>query len=175
MYKSNASDRKERTLAEIVIIVLLSAILMMSFIYYFFKQEDQLTQVALKRISQSFSTKVTAVHAQWFMDKQPNIVIVKFSDNYDQISENKSQAITVNKNGWIDSSDKELACAKIWELVIMEPMKLLNIPISAVEIKKHNMDVGRICQYELPKGEYFQYNSQNGKVSDALQRTDNYQ
>jgi len=54
----------------------------------------------------------------------------------------------------------------------MEPMTLLSIPISAVEVQKNNMDVGRICQFELPKGEYFEYNSQNGKVSDTLVRAD---
>jgi len=97
MYKPNAADRKERTLAEIVIIVLLSAILMMNFIHYFFKQEDKLTQVAFNRITQSFSTKVTAVHAQWFMDQQPNIVIVKFSENPENKAANKVRRLLLIK------------------------------------------------------------------------------
>jgi competence protein ComGC len=163
MYKHKASDKKERSLAEIVIIVVLLAILMMSFIHYFFKQEEQLKQVGFNRITQSFATKITAVHAQWFMDKQPNIVKAVYG--------NKIQPITVNSNGWIDTEDDELACAKIWDIVIMEPMTLMKMPIAAVEVKKHNMDTGRICQFELPLGEYFQYNSQNGKVSGILSRS----
>jgi competence protein ComGC len=164
MYKHKASNKKERSLAETVIIVVLLAILMMSFIHYFFKQEDQLKQVGLNRVIQSFSTKVTAVHAQWFMDKQPSIVNAVF--------DNKTQPITVNSKGWIDTKNDELACAKIWDIVIMEPMTLMKMPIAAVEVKKHNMDTGRVCQFELPLGEYFQYNSQSGKVSGALSRHD---
>ncbi|MDO7084310.1 hypothetical protein WNY51_09965 [Pseudocolwellia sp. AS88] len=162
MYKHKASNKKQRTLAEIVIIVVLLAILMMSFIHYFFKQEDQLKQVGFNKVTQSFAGKVTAVHAQWFMDKQPNIVKAVF--------DNKVQPIKVNSKGWIDTTDDALACAKIWDIVIMEPMVLMKMPIAAVEVKKHNMDTGRICQFELPLGEYFQYNSQNGKVSGTLSR-----
>ena len=164
MYKHKFPHKKERSLAEIVIIVVLLAILMMSFMHYFFKQEDQLKQVGFNRLTQSFSGKVTAVHAQWFMDKQPSIVKAIF--------DNKIQPITVNSKGWIDTKDDGLACAKIWDIVIMEPMILMKMPIAAVEVKKHNMDIGRICQFEFPMGEYFQYNSQNGKVSGTLSRND---
>jgi len=154
---------KRRTTAENVIIILLLAILMMSFVDYFFKQEDKLTQIAFNRINQNFATKITAVHAQWFMDKQPDIVHVEI--------DNETQSIAVNNKGWVDVEDQELSCAKIWEIVIIEPMMLMKKPISAVEIKRNNMILGRICQFELPLGEYFQYNSQNGKVSGIKSRS----
>jgi hypothetical protein len=156
-------NKTGKTIVENVIIVLLLAILMMSFVFYFFKQEDNLTQIAFDRINQTFATKVTTVRAQWFMDKQPSIVHVEI--------DNEIQSIVLNHKGWIDVKDKELSCAKIWNIVMIEPMMLMKTPISAVEIKKHNMEVGRICQFELPLGEYFQYNSQNGKVSGVKSRS----
>jgi len=161
---NKASNKNKRTLAEITIIVILLAILMMCFIHYFFKQEDQLQQIGFNRIAQSFSAKVTAVHGQWFMDRQPHIV--------EALIGNEVQRVKVNLEGWIDSEDDNLACIKIWNIVIMEPMIFMNMPIVAVEVKKYNMEVGRICQYELPLGQYFQYDSQNGKVSGILLRND---
>ena len=79
MFNPKASDKKERSLVEMVIIVLVLALLMMSFILSFFKQEEKFTEVAYSRLAQNFSTKVTAVHAQWFMDKQPDNIVLSLS------------------------------------------------------------------------------------------------
>lgn len=160
MTRQTVSDNKEKSLAEIVIIVLIIAILMVSFIHYFFKQEDQLTNVAFSRLAQNFSTKVTVVHAQWFMDKQPNIVIIALPK--------EQQKVSVNNNGWIDHLEGNLACSHIWNMVMMEPMFIMKMPISAVEVKKAGINVGRICRFELPSGQYFEYNAHSGKVSNVL-------
>jgi len=166
MFKPSASDKKERSLVEIVIIIVLLAILMMSFIYYFFKQEDQLTKVAFNQMQQNFSTKITTVHAQWFMDKQPTTVLVALPK--------ENQKVQVNKKGWIDSISDKSACYNIWQQVMMEPLVVMNQPIAIVEVKNVNMSIGRICQYELPKGEFFEYNSHNGQVSRIQSRKVEY-
>ena len=160
MFKHRTSDKKERTLVEIVLIVLVLAILMMSFIHSFFKQEEKFTEAAYSRLAQNFSTKVTAVHAQWFMDKQPDNIVLSLPQ--------ESQRIYVNRRGWIDTLGNENACANIWKTVIMEPMNFMNSPVSAIEIKSANKTVGRVCRFELATGEYFEYSSENGKVSQIL-------
>lgn len=161
MFKPKASDKKERSLAEIVIMVIVLAVLMMSFIHYFFKEENQLIKVAFNRLAQNFSTKVTAVHAQWFMDKQPDSVILALPK--------EKQHINVNSNGWIDTLTNENACADIWKNIIMGPMYFMNSPVSAIEIKTADITVGHVCQFELPSGEYFEYNAESGKVSRSCQ------
>lgn len=159
MFNPKASDKKERSLVEMVIIVLVLALLMMSFILSFFKQEEKFTEVAYSRLAQNFSTKVTAVHAQWFMDKQPDNIVLSLPQ--------ESQRIYVNRRGWIDTLDNENACANIWKTVIMGPMRFMNSPVSAVEIRSGNIVVGRVCRFELPSGEYFEYSSESGKVSSV--------
>lgn len=160
MFNPQSSDKKDRSLVEIVILVMILAILMMSFIHYFFKQEDRLTHVAFSRLAQNFSTKVTTVHAQWFMDNQPNIVLVTLPK--------EKQKVSVNKNGWIDHLTGDLVCSRIWDTVMMEPLFIMNTPISAIEVKKATIKVGRICRFELSLSEYFEYNAQSGKVSKVL-------
>lgn len=168
MKKLNVSPKESRTLAETVIVVLLLLLLMTSFIYYFFKQEDNLTDAGFNRIVQTFATKVTTVHAQWYMDKQPNIVNLSFV-NANQ-SAKTHQLVVVNKKGWVDSVDDELACSAIWNTVMMDPMRLLNSPIAVIEVKKTSINIGRICQFETSQGHYFEYNSENGKVIGPLLR-----
>lgn len=163
MSQQVVSDKREKTLAELVIIVLIIATLMSSFIYYFFKQEQQLTQVGFDAIASTFSTKVTTVHAQWFMDGQPDVVIVY------SLAKQK-QSIPVNKNGWLDTLNSKTACSSIWQNVIEAPMSFMKSPVAAIEIKREKNQNGHICQYVLPTGEYFEYSSTNGKVSRVMRR-----
>ena len=162
MFNPKTSNKKEKSLVEIMIIVIVVAVLMMSFIYYFFKEENKLTKVAFGQLAQNFSTKVTAVHAQWFMDKQPDSVIL--------VLPNEKQHINLNSNGWIDTLNHDNSCAEIWKKILMGPMYFMNSPVSAVEIRTANITIGHVCQFELPSGLYFEYNAENGKVSQVLSR-----
>jgi len=160
MFNIKFFEIKERTLAEIVVILVLLAILMMSFIHYFFKQEDNLTNLTFNRLAQSFSAKVTTVHAQWFMDKQPNYVVLVLT--------NERQSVYVNHKGWVDTLETTNPCASIWQVVLMKPMVFMNSLVSAIEIKPTDLAFGRKCRFELPSGKYFEYSSANGKVSQVL-------
>jgi len=160
MFNSKSFERKERTLAELVVILVLIAILMMSFIHYFFKQEDKLTNLAFSRLAQNFSAKVTTVHAQWFMDKQPNYVFLMLP--------NERQSVYVNRQGWIDTLETNNPCANIWQVVVMKPLVFMKSLVSAIEIKPTDLTQGRKCRFELSGGEYFEYSSANGKVSQVL-------
>ncbi len=157
MSRQNVSDKKEKSLAEIVIIVLMVAILMMVFIHYFFKQEEQLTKVGFNTLTQNFSTKITTIRAQWFMDKQPRVVNL--------VSSGTTQEIYINESGWVDSPKNELACRIIWNVVIAEPLTLMNMDINVKQVSVMNKNKGRVCRYSLATGESFDYNSSDGKVS----------
>ena len=162
MAKQQVHDKNERSLGEIVIIVLMITVLMMIFILYFFKQEQQLTNVGFNTLLQNFSTKVTAVRAQWFMDKQPNTVNL--------VSLEKIQKINVNKNGWVDIQNSRTACEDIWHVVIGEQVNIMNMAITAsqivnVEINNASLSPFRVCKYSLPSKESFEYNTANGKVT----------
>ena len=76
---------------------------MANFWQRFDENEHVFTDTGFNALANSFTTKVQIVHAQWLMDKQPNIVKVKDVQG-------DSQRIAVNKYGWIDSNDNTNRC-----------------------------------------------------------------
>jgi len=161
------SEKKEKSLAEFIVIIALVGVMMAVFINYFSKSKTQFTQAGFSTLAQSFNTKVSAVHAQWLMDKQPNIVLLA------SFNKKEKQAISVNNAGWVDVKQKKLACEAIWQLIMETPMNLMKFSISAIEVhdttnKQH--DKAKVqCRYALLDGSYFHYNRTNGKVSKVIQ------
>jgi hypothetical protein len=157
------SEKKEQSLAEFIVIIALVGVMMAIFINYFIKSEDKFTHAGFSTLAQNFNTKVSAVHAQWLMDKQPNIVLLS------AFNKQEKQAIPVNNNGWVDVKQKTLACEKIWQLIMETPMSLMKFSISAIEVNDntHGQHVQKKtqCRYALLDGSYFHYNRANGKVS----------
>jgi len=163
MARQLIADKKERSLGELTIIVLLVASMMATFIHYFFKQEEQLTHAGFSALANTFSAKVTLVHAQWYMDNKPNVVIVNMMDG-------TQQHVSVNNKGWIDSVDETFVCHDIWKIILATPLLFMKSPVSVVEVKREMQQQGHICQYGLPGGFYFEYNSINGSISDVMKR-----
>ena len=165
------SEKKEKSLAEFVVIIALVGVMMAIFINFFIKNEDQFTRAGFATIAQSFNTKVNTVHAQWMMDKQPNIVYLA------SLNKKNKQAVSVNKSGWIDVQEKQLACEKIWLLVMEAPMSTMSFSVSAIEVHNaYNKDTiadkaleNSHCRYVLLDGSYFQYNRAKGKVSKVVE------
>ncbi|PCI57537.1 MAG: hypothetical protein COB45_03835 [Gammaproteobacteria bacterium] len=164
------SEKKEKSLAEFIVIIALVGVMMAVFINYFIKSEAQFTQAGFTKVAQSFNTKVSAVHAQWLMDKQPNTVqLVSFNKK-------EKQAMPVNNAGWVDVKQKQLACEAIWQLIMETPISLMQFSISAIEVHD-NITERRVrgkvqCRYVLLDGSYFYYNRANGKVSKVIKATD---
>ena len=164
------SEKKEKSLAEFVVIVALVGVMMAVFINFYIKNESQFTQAGFATIAQSFNTKVNTVHAQWMMDKQPNVVYLASLNN------EKKQAVPVNKAGWIDVQQTQLSCDTIWQLVMEMPISAMKFPVSAIEVhtslgKQRSKDGDSIkseCRYVLLDGSYFQYNRAKGKVSKVI-------
>jgi hypothetical protein len=164
------SNSREKTLGENVIIFALIAILMSSFLYYFFKQEQRLTEVGFDAVARKFSSSVLAIRAQWFMDGQPDEIIIK--------EKNKPNVtIKVNHKGWIDFNDEKERCQKIWQALMTTDLYFMNQPIAVIEI--NNVENGsnyteikvlNICRYSLSTGESFDYYLSNGKVSEIILR-----
>ncbi len=160
------SEKSEKSLAEFIMIIVLVGVMMAVFINYFLKNDEQFTNAGFTTLAQSFNTKVSTVHAQWLMDKQPNVVLLASFNN------KKKQKIPVNSSGWIDVKQKQLACETIWQLVMETPMNLMQLSISAIEVHEHlNKPDGQVkvqCRYALLDGSYFYYNRINGKVSKVV-------
>jgi hypothetical protein len=142
------------------------------FISYFFMQEQQITQTGFKTLAQSFKNTVVVVHAQWLMDKKPNIVRLSSLNTKD------NSAITVNAKGWIDSmqsvnsttlrlNNSTNTCEAIWQLAISRPMSLMKFSIAAIEIHHENLSNFHQCRYILSTGEYFEYHSATGLVTQV--------
>ena len=180
MALQQVSDKKGKSVAENLIIIAMVGLMMAVFIYYFFKQESHLTRAGFDSVANSFSARVTGIHAQWFMDNQPRWVVIKETAalNGDRIN----IRIAVNSAGWVDVASTDANrnqndCQKIWQQVLATPMVYMKQPISAVlvnikarakEIESGKQSVKknrRLCQYTLPSGEYFEYQPSNGKVS----------
>jgi hypothetical protein len=172
MTLQQVSAKKGKSVAENLIILAMIGLLMATFIYYFFKQEAHLSRVGFDSVANTFSARVTGIHAQWFMDNKPRWVIIKETTTVNGDSE--SNRIEVNEAGWIDVAlvkgiSNQNECRKIWQQVLATPMVYMKQPISAVSVNiKTNTATeqkNRSCQYSLPSGEYFEYQPSNGKVS----------
>jgi len=163
MARQLIADKKERSLGELTIIVLLVASLMATFIHSFFEQEQQLSHAGYTALANTFSAKAILVHAQWYMDNQPTIVMVSSIDG-------EIQQVAVNNKGWVDSVDDKLICQSIWQSMLEAPLIFMKSPVSVIEVKREINQQGHICQYALPSGAYFEYNTVNGKVSEVILR-----
>jgi len=169
MSSNQRVDKREKSMAEFVVVIIVFAVLMKIFISYFSEQEQHITTTGFTAIAQNFNNTVVAVHAQWFMDKQPQIVWLATQHKKDRI------AVTVNKQGWLDvpkqikSSENITACENIWQLAMTIPMQLMKFSIAAIEL--HDKGVGDFhhCRYLLPSGQYFEYYSRTGKVTKVNQ------
>ena len=163
-------NSREKTLGENVIIIALIAVLMSSFLYYFFKQEQRLTEVGFDAVARKFSASVLAIRAQWFMDGQPNEIILKEKDK-------PNVTLRVNRKGWIDFEDKKERCQKIWLILMTTDLYFMNQPIAVIEINNRTNDMNgtannvlNTCRYSLPTGESFDYYLNSGKVSEIIIR-----
>lgn len=185
-----ASDKKEKTLGEVIIVVLILAILMMTFMTYFFKRSDDMSHAGFSALANVFMSRVNGMHAQWFMDKKPSLLklkegitnSVKKHDNDDvnydgsMPSKVRYNHVPLNKKGWVDISanidlDGIPRCEMIWHHVIQAPLVFMKEPIIAIEVLKKKHLKGKVsytsivCQYRIENGNFFEYNSENGKVS----------
>jgi len=173
------SEKKDKSLAEFVVIVTLVGVMMAVFVNLYIKNESQFAQASFDSIAQTFNTKVNAVHAQWMMDKQPNVVYLRSLQN------KQKQAVPVNKAGWVDIDHKQSSCEAIWQLIMEVPIQDVKLAVSAVEVHiGYNVAVTNThqkavdfenseCRYILYDGSYFQYNRAKGKVSKVFKNKSN--
>lgn len=151
MTRQGQADKREKSMGENIVIVTIVSGLMAIFIYYAFRQEAKITQVGFETLANAFSSKVTAIRAQWFMENQPKMVMVK----------DKSLGIKVNGKGWVDYSPDSGHCVSAWQAVMQPELKFMNQIVAAMEIKKEQQFY---CRYQLPSGQYFDYYPSTGKV-----------
>lgn len=151
-------NSREKTLGEYVVIIALITVLMASFLYYFFKQEQRFTEVGFDAVARNFSSSVMAVRAQWFMDGQPNEVVLKEKDQ-------PTITLKVNHKGWIDFSGEVDSCQKVWHAIMATELSFMNQPIVVVGIKNELKGNINICRYSLSSGETFDYQIETGKVT----------
>ncbi len=152
-------EKREKSLAEFIVIIILLALLMAIFIKYFFEQEEQITEAGFNNLAQNFNSTVLAVHAQWLMDKKPNVVILSIVNNTNK------QVVSVNAKGWLDVTGNDSACEKIWLSAMAIPLSLMKLSVAVIEVRNNEKNDFHQCRYLLPSGHYFDYNSGIGKVS----------
>ena len=160
----------ELTMNKVLIVVVLLGILMSVFIHYYLKQREYLESNAIKSMAASFSAQVVAARAQWFIEQQPSTLIMK---GYDEDENNFTKRVTLNKAGWIDVNDKLIQqsqgiCQQVWLMVMNRPLVFFKGSITSVLVNKSKNEFGHVCRYIVNSGEYFEYNSENGKVSDIF-------
>ncbi len=169
MSRNKNADKREKSMAEFIVVIIIFAVLMKIFINYFNKQEQHITTAGFTALSQNFNNTIMVVHAQWFMDKQPNTVLLATQNKKEKM------AITVNKHGWIDVSQQTVAltnitpCEGIWRLAMSIPMQLMKLSIVAIELRDNRLGDFHHCRYLLATGQYFEYYSETGKVTKVSQ------
>lgn len=153
MTRTSDIESEEKSMAELLIIVVVIGVLMASFIRYFFKQENNITDAGYQALANNFASQVQSVHAQWLMDGQPSVVVVK------EVS-GKKTAIAVNQQGWIASEN----CHGVWQQVMDMPLEFLKQPISVIELITNNQQSSAICRFAISENVYFDYHLSSGKV-----------
>jgi len=169
MFTNKRVEKREKSMTEFLVVIVVFAILMKIFISYFSEQEQQITSAGFTAVSQNFHNTVLSVHAQWLMDNQPSRVMLATQGKKGRV------AVTVNKQGWIDSFSQTTnlapltACENIWQLAMTIPMQLMKFSIAAVELRDKERNDFHHCRYLLPSGQYFDYYSETGKVTKVAQ------
>lgn len=153
MLAQTEAENKEKSMVEWLMIIVIIGILMASFLQYFFKQENQLTETGFQALANNFSTQVQAVHGQWMMDGQPNVVLLKEMSGIQTLA-------TVNQHGWVSGDN----CYNIWQQVMNLPLEFLKQPISVIEVVKNNVVESTICRFSINEKIYFDYHLLTGKV-----------
>ncbi len=159
MTSQQVAEKSEKSLGEMLVVVVLVALLMASFIFYFFKHQGQLTRAGFESVSNVFSARVNGIHAQWFMELQPQNITIDSSTEGDS-----KIVVPVNDDGWVDVQNSALRCQSIWQYVMESPLIYMKQPIGAVLVESQGEHSISYCQFSLPSGEYFTYQSNNGKV-----------
>lgn len=171
-------SKKQKVISEKVIVIAIVVSLMAFFLYDFTEQDHKLTNTGLNSTVLAFSSKLNIVRSQWFMDKQPNVVVLREFTHDDKQQQNH-QNIPVNKKGWVDISNetnetnekgtlKLSPCQLIWQYLIGDELKIMNAPVVAIEINDKTEGLNRVCRYQTNGGAYFEYDSANGKITGAL-------
>ncbi|TYK67145.1 hypothetical protein [Colwellia echini] len=158
----SSTEKKQSSIIEFIIVGVIVLVLMKLLVDIFFSQQDQITDTAFTGVAQNFTSKINVVHGQWFMDKQPNVVVLN------SFNGNEKQYIEVNSAGWVDSKDNNLACHHIWLQTLAMPLKVVKSTVIAIEIQNKVIKNGRLCRYSLANGQSFDYRSDTGKVKLAL-------
>ncbi len=168
-----AVEKREKSLGEMIVVILAFALLMATFIHYFFKNEAQITEAGFNNLAANFASKVMLIRSQWLMDGRPDKVkIVEFDALTGQ---KKSHVVSVNKSGWVDNALQALACQKIWQDVMLMPMRFAKQPISAIRLQHNKVSYedkkqkksATLCRFSIQSGHFFEYSAQNGKVSSG--------
>ena len=154
MTRQGQANNREKSMGENIIIITMVAGLMAIVIYYAFRQEGQITQVGFESLANTFISKVTSIRAQWFMENQPNVVVLK----------DKNIKIKVNEKGWVDYSPESGHCVKTWQAVMHPELTFMNQVVVALEVRKDQQGELAYCRYQLSTGQYFDYFPTTGKV-----------
>lgn len=165
MSQQSVVEKREKSLGEQVIIIVLLGAMMALFLYYFFKQTNELSQAGFGNLAHNFSAKVTAIRAQWYMDKQPQMVFVR--ENTSDNKRNQGYGIPVNQKGWVDVGEGGIGCEKVWQFVMGTALVFMKQPISVISVESAGQPDERQCRYGLPTGEYFVYQPSTGKVHSS--------
>lgn len=161
MTSQQVANKSERSLGEILLVVMLVALLMASFIFYFFKHQAQLTRIGFESVSQVFLARANGMRAQWHMDAQPHTLVI----NNSSANSNKKQVrVPINNTGWVDVKNSAMPCRLVWQYIMESPLIYMEQPIAAVLVKTHGKKAITYCQFSLPSGEHFTFQSSNGKV-----------
>lgn len=151
--------KREKSLAEQIVIVVMLGLMMASFWYYFVRQEEPIAKAGFSAIANQFLSQVSAIRAQWYMDKNPKEVWLKEGEK-----PTSKRKITVNAQGWVDSDENNGSCVAIWRMVMNTPLVFMNKPIAAIEVHENSQERLRYCRYVINNGEYFQYYPKKGEV-----------
>jgi hypothetical protein len=168
MSVSSASEKKQKSLGEIIIITLLLAVLMTNLVSGFLDQTDYISDAGFARLSTNFFSKVTLVHSKWVIDDKPRWVSLSSTSDLEGQNNRSAEYIPVNINGWIDVGGGQLDCYAIWEYALGIPMEFMKKPIIVIEIINNRPDaIGggeHICRYSMQSGMSFDYIPDKGEV-----------
>lgn len=168
----NAQDHNwsRRSLVNVLAVVIFTSLMAVA-IGYFYQAQPNVREARLSALAQQFSASVTNAHWQWQAEGRPSLIMLvhyeRGMDDNQQLVEKDRRPIRMASHGWPQVATTSEGCGKLWRMVLNLPLEINGFRVYAEYFKGENQRPAK-CRFRLSTGAYFEYNTQNGAVSNII-------
>lgn len=174
MQKSSLNQQNSTSLLKKLAILMLFVAVMIAFIFYFYDSAPDTKSIIMKERAEQFSTSVTNAHWQWQAEGKPQIVMLihyeQSKDDPQILVENDRRPILMSHIGWPKTDPTSEGCAKLWQMILNQPLEVDGFRVFAEyfsDVNRDDGEEGSKCRFRLSVGPKFEYRVLTGEVSEV--------